>query len=305
MIEPEKEKSVKDLSDDQDNEVTEIIYKNEDLKKDEISDSCLDDEKEESGKDLSDDQDNEVELIPNLETVEEDLTFEEVDKFLEHQNSLDNEITFNITKEENELVEITTNQNNHYLQFGEENYHIIIDEVERCYIEEVPKIMVSSDNSDDLPYEPPPPYEKLASSQSSTINFDEFKKFLLRFHENETDPSDPLWEIEDLKEFEEMYKKTYKKTTQVQYTSFINYVTYVQQNNNNQDNNNASEDGFFASFRKFVETIVVNVAVGNKAANERLRRLSHERLRRLSNERLRRTSNDFSEKDTGMILILI
>ncbi|CAI2199807.1 1385_t:CDS:1, partial [Funneliformis geosporum] len=73
----------------------------------------------------------------------------------------------------------------------------------------------------------PPPYEELSSFKSNDVNFNEFKIFILTHHQ--VDSSNPLWNVDNVQDFEEMCSKTFKDfNIKVQYANFINNVQYNQ-----------------------------------------------------------------------------
>ncbi|CAG8587646.1 6537_t:CDS:2 [Funneliformis caledonium] len=117
-------------------------------------------------------------------------------------------------------------------------------------------------------YEKALPYEELSSSKSELVNFEEFKKFLLNQHQ--VDPSHPLWKVDNVQEFEEIYSKTFNNSKPQD--RYVNFVNNVQQNiviNIERQDPNEIESAFLNLCKKVIVNIVENIAEGTKAAKKK------------------------------------
>ncbi|CAG8571927.1 16881_t:CDS:2 [Funneliformis mosseae] len=117
-------------------------------------------------------------------------------------------------------------------------------------------------------YEKAPSYEELSSSKSELVNFEEFKKFLLNQHQ--VDPSHPLWKVDNVQEFEEIYSKTFNNSKPQD--RYVNFVNNVQQNiviNIERQDPNEIESAFFNLCKKVFVNIVENITEGTKAAKKK------------------------------------
>ncbi|CAI2172065.1 6099_t:CDS:2 [Funneliformis geosporum] len=140
------------------------------------------------------------------------------------------------------------------------------------YLNFVNHVQYDQIKSHGISYDPPPPYEELSSSKSKFVNFEVFKTFLLNHHQ--VDQSNPLWNIDNVKDFEEMYSKTFNNSnTKDQYITFINNVQQnIVINIIKQQNPTENESSFFKMFKNIileVENLMVNFSEGHKAAKRK------------------------------------
>ncbi|CAG8495658.1 1374_t:CDS:2 [Funneliformis mosseae] len=177
-------------------------------------------------------------------------------KYLEDEHILDNEKLSNDAVV-NECVQdliISTET----LKDNENS--LIEEEFEELYLDnfEFPITIITSEEHEINDYDQPPPYEELSSSKSTLVNFDEFKKFLL--NNQQVDSSNPLWNVDNVKEFEDIYSKTFNESNiQVQYIDFINHIQYDQIKKHNISYNPpppyeelSSSKSTFDEFKKFL-----------------------------------------------------